>query len=107
MGLFFSARHSLGPGSCDDELDVLLDQFLEAAIVLDGLLEIAELFGRNVSRHIPAVFVALVVMVRPLGPLPDDADGASIHALDLGDLLQDGFGGEMGVHAPNICHRHI
>jgi hypothetical protein len=36
-----------------------------------------------------------------------DADGALVHALDLGDLLKDGFGGEFGVHLAVVYVIHI
>ena len=107
-GPFFYARRALGPGSGHHQLDVLLDQLLEAPVVRNGRLEVGHLLRGNIAGNIPAILVALVVVVRPLRALADDADGAAVHALDLGDSLEDRFGGKGRVHdGRNTCHRHL
>jgi hypothetical protein len=70
----------------------LVNQFLEAAKVRQGRLEIGDLFGGDVAGNIFSPLVTLVVVVGALGPLANDADRTPIHALDLGDLVKDGFG---------------
>jgi hypothetical protein len=71
-------------------------------VVFQVLLEFRDLFGGNVTRDVPAVFVTLMIVVRPLRSLAYDADDTLIHALDLGDLLQDGFGSGFRVHVVDI-----
>jgi hypothetical protein len=92
-------------------MDILLDEFLKAPKVLNGRLEIGHLFGGDIAGNIPAVLVTLVVVVRALGPLADDTDSAPVHALDLGELLEDGFRSGFGIHvgvvyAINIYYGH-
>jgi hypothetical protein len=89
------------------ELDVLLYQFLETPIVFQVLLEFWHLFERNVTRDVPAVFVTLMVVVRPVRALAQDADGALVHTLDLGNLLQDRFGRGFRVHIRDIYVKYI
>ena len=80
---------------------------MEAAIALDGLLEIVDLFPRNIAGNIPAVFVALVVKVRAFRALANNAEAASVDALNLGDALKDGFGSGFGVHYAVVYAIHI
>jgi len=39
--------------------------------------------------------------------LAEDTDGAPIHALDLGDFLEDGFGSGFGIHGKKVYAIHI
>jgi hypothetical protein len=71
------------------ELNVLLRQLLKSAVALDGLLEIGDLFPGNIARNIPAVFIALVVVIGAVGALADNTDAPSVHALNLRDVLKD------------------
>jgi hypothetical protein len=80
------------------ERHVLLDELLEAVVLGDGGLELGHLLGRHIAGDIPAVFVALVIVVRAGGALPDDADGAALQTLDLNQLLEEGFGGGLRSH---------
>ena len=85
----------------------MLHQLLEAAVALDGLLEIADLFPRNIARNIPAVFVALVVIVSAIRALANNADAASVDALNLGDVLKERFWTGFGVHWAVVYAIHI
>jgi len=90
------------------ELDILLHQLLETPIARNGLLKLRDLLGGNITRNIPAVFVALMVVVRPVRALAYDAEGAVVHAVDLGDLVEDRLRGRFGAHiAESICYTYI
>ena len=78
---------------------MLLDQLLEALVVGDGGLEFLHLFGRHIAGNIPAVFVALVIVVRARRALTNDTDGAAVEALDLSQIPEEGFGGGLILHA--------
>ena len=72
----------MSPGLLDQEFDVLLDQLLEALVVGNGGLEFGHLVGRHIAGDIAAVFVALMIVVRAVGALAEDADGAAVEALE-------------------------
>ena len=86
----------------DQEFDVLLDQLLEALVVGNGGLQFLHLFGRHLAGNIPTVFVALMIVVRAGGALADDADGAPVQALNLSQVLEDGFGGDLSLHGREV-----
>jgi hypothetical protein len=75
---------------------------LEAAVAFDGLLEIGDLFPGNIAGNIPAVFVALVVVIGPGGALANNADAPPVHALNQGDVFKDGFYSEFGAHGADV-----
>jgi len=88
-------------------MDILLHQLLETPVTFDGLLQFLDLLSGNVTGDVPAVFVTLMIVICPVGAPAYDADGALVHALDLGDLLKDGFGREFGVHIAIVYVIHI
>jgi hypothetical protein len=73
----------------DDDLGVLTSQILELLESGDSLLEGRDLILRNIPRDVLAVFPSLVVVVGALRSLPQNAEFAALHVLDLGDLLQE------------------
>ena len=85
---FFDPGQPLGTGLVHHQLDVLPGELLEAMVFGDRLFELGHLFAGNIAGNIVARFVTLVVVVRPGGAFADDADGASVHALNLGDGLE-------------------
>ena len=93
MGAFFCAGQPLAAGLLDHDLNVLIHQLLEAAMTLDGLLDIGDLVPWNIAGDVLAVFVALVVVIRPVRTFSDNVQSASFQAVDLGDVLEDGLGG--------------
>ena len=76
----------------------MLDQLLEALVVGQGGLEFGHLFGRNITGDIPALFIALVIVVRASRALPDDTDGASVQVLNLSQFLEDGLRCDLCIH---------
>ena len=80
------------------ELDVVLDQLLEALVVGEGALEFGHLFGRDIAGDISTVFVALVIVVRAGWALADNADGTSVQGLNLSQFLEDRFGSDWSLH---------
>lgn len=97
-GLFFYTRLSFGSGFIHHDLDVLLHQLLETVVALDGLLNLGDLFQGDIAGNIFAVFIALVIVVRPLRALANDAQGAAFEALDLSDVLENRFGSRFCIH---------
>jgi hypothetical protein len=90
------------------ELDVLLHQLLKTPIAFDGLLQLGHLFGRNIARDVPALFITLMVVIGAVRSLAYDTESPIVHALDLGDLLEKRFWGLFGVHhGGSICYTHI
>ena len=63
-----------------------------------------DLIGRHITADGAAVFTALQVVVRAMGSLPDDTEFARLHALDLGDLLEE-MGRRKFFHAGTIYIR--
>ncbi len=91
MGGQFGARlvnHLLG---------VLLGEFLKLLIALDRLLEGRGLIAGHVTGNIFPVFPDLMFEVCPCGALGHDRKLSALHALDLGDLLNQ-LGWIWGVH---------
>ena len=89
MGSFFCARRPLGAGLFHQELQVLRHQFLDPMVARDGGLELGHLFRGDITRHIAAVFIALVIIIGPLRTLAQHADGAAIQLLDLSNVVQE------------------
>ena len=89
LGLFFCARRSFGAGLFHQELHVLRHQFLDLMAAIDGGLELGHLFRGHVAGNIAALFIALVIIVRPLRALAKHTDGAAIQTLDLGDVVEE------------------
>ena len=91
----------------DHDFNILLYQLLEATEIGDGLLELWNLLAWHVTRNVPALFVTLVVVIRPLRPLAENADCSPIQVLDLGDVLEDRLGSGFYVHGTGIYAIHI
>jgi hypothetical protein len=88
-------------------LNVLVHEKLKTPVAIDGFLEWGYLLFGNITGDILAVFVALVVVVWPFGALAQDVEGAAIHALDLSNGLEKGFGGRFGIHCGEVYVIHI
>jgi hypothetical protein len=88
-GLFFKAASPFGAGLFDDQLSILPYQRLELLIIRVVLTNDLNLVWRNVTGHRLAVFSTLEVVVGPVGALPDNAEFARLHSLDLGNLLKE------------------
>ena len=88
----------MGARPFDQEFHVLLDELLEALVVGEGGLEFGHLLGWHIAGDIPAVFVALMIVVRAGGTLADDADGSSVQGLNLRQFLEDRFGSDRSFH---------
>ena len=71
---------------------------LEFLVAINGPLDGFNLITRHVSRDLLAVFAALMVVVRTVGTLPDDGQGATFHLGDFSDLLQE----RLRSHAESI-----
>src|SRR3989442_1269021 len=76
-------------------------------IALDGLLEFTHLFGGNIAGNIPALFIALVVVVGPFGTLAYHAQSASVQALDLGNFVENRLGSRFCAHRGVVYVLHI
>ena len=98
MAFFFDSTLTLSPSLFNHELAILFTEELEAVKIFNGLLDLWRLSMRNVAGDVLAVFVTLVVVVRPLGSLPDNVERPPFHALDLGNLLKDGVGKSCLAH---------
>lgn len=68
----------------------------------DGLLKGRNLITGNVTGNIFTVFPSLVIVVRPLRSLTDDAEFTALHVLDLSDLLQERLRGDLSIHGESI-----
>jgi len=73
----------------DQQPDILFHELLEAVESVDGLLELGHLFSGDIAGDIPALLIALVIVVGPLGALADDAEGSPVKGLDGGDFPED------------------
>ena len=80
---------------------------LEALVVGEGGLEFGHLFGRHIAGNIATVFVALMIVVRAVGAVTEDADGAAVETLDLRQGLEEGFGGGGSIHVRVVYSIHI
>ncbi len=67
---------------------VLGHQFLEVLIVGGVGRDLLGLVPGNVTGESFALLAALQIVIGPIGALPDDTEFAGLHALDLGDLLE-------------------
>lgn len=68
----------------------------------NGLLQGGNLILGNVVRDVLTIFPGLVIVVRALGSLAEDAELTSLHVLDLSDLLQERLGLGLSIHANSI-----
>ena len=89
MDLFFYARGSLRAGLVHQELHILAHEFLNLAVARDSGLEFRHLLGGNVAGDIAAMLIALMVIVRAFWSLAENADGAAVEPLDLGDVVEE------------------
>src|SRR5688500_5986997 len=81
-------------------MNIFFHQGLETLVAFNGLLEMLYLIARNITGDVLTVLITLVIVIRPFGPLPDDAQRAFFQALDLSDLLEDRLGGGFRIHKP-------
>ena len=88
-GLFFRAPGQFGPSLLDDGLGILLGKIAKLLISGDGILERRNLIPRDVTGNAFAVFPKLVIVIRPVGSLPEDAEFPTFHVLNLSELLQE------------------
>ena len=82
-------------------------QLLEATVILDRFLKFAHLFAGNIAGNILALFITLMIVIRPLRAVADNADGAAVQALDLSDFLKDRFGSRCWIHCARVYAIHI
>ena len=88
-GLFFSACGDRGSRLSNYLISVLLGESLELLVTLNGLLDSRDLLAGNVAGHVFAVFACLELIKWTGSTFLDDGELASLHGLDLGDLLKD------------------
>lgn len=86
----------------DDALGVLRGELLKLLVALDGLLDLRDLVLRDVAALIGTLFPGVEVVVRAVGALAHDREGAVLHALDLEDLLQEALRRKRMVHGVSI-----
>jgi hypothetical protein len=65
----------------------------------EGFLERRQLVLRDIAAHVLAVLPSLMVVVGTVGALAKEAEFATFHVLDLGDLLEEFLRGSRGDHA--------
>jgi hypothetical protein len=82
----------------DDLLGIFLGEVLVFQVALNGLLDLGDLILRDVTTLVGAVLPGVEVVVRAVGALADDREGAVFHAPDLEDLFQEGLRSERSVH---------
>ena len=88
-------------------MSILADQSLELPIVGGVLSDEGSLVGGHVAGEGFAVFPALQIVIGAIGAVPNDAEFARFHGLDLGDLLEEVSRIEL-VHVGTIYdHIHL
>jgi hypothetical protein len=88
-GLFFKPPGQFLPSLLDDGLGILLGKNAKPLISGDGFLKSRNLIPRDVMGNVFTVFPKLVIVVRPVGCLPEDAEFPTFHVLDLSQLLEE------------------
>ena len=83
----------------NEDLRIGLDELLELFVTGDGFLKGRNLISGDVTRDVPTIFPALVVVVRPFWTFPEDAEFSPFHVLDLGDLLEEDLRDDFSIHA--------
>ena len=78
-----------GAGLIDDGLGILLGEFLELVITIDGLLNRVGLIAGDVAGDILAVFPGLKLVVAGLPGFAHDGQFATFHACDVSDLFKE------------------
>jgi len=67
-------------------------------VALDGLPDLVHPFGGNVAGNISALFIALVVVIGSAGALAQDVERASLHVLDLSDVVENRWRSGFCIH---------
>src|SRR5271165_6695829 len=76
-------------------------------IAVNGRLQLGHLLRRHIAGDIAPVLIALMVVVGALRALADDADGAALQLLDLGDVMEDRLRGGLVIHEPKyMCNTY-
>src|SRR5271165_2938564 len=76
-------------------------------IAVNGRLQLGHLLRRHIAGDIAPVLIALMVVVGALRALADDADGAALRLLDLGDVMEDRLRGGLVIHEPKyMCNTY-
>lgn len=76
-GTWISARRTFGPGPGHDQIGVLRTQLLKLLVPLDGGLHRVHFIGRQVARDVLALFVGLMIVIRPVRALAQHVDRAT------------------------------
>ena len=78
-------------GACpiDDGVGILLGEFLELVITIDGLLNRVGLIAGDVAGDVLAVFPGLKLVVAALLGFAHNGQLATLHACDLCDLFKE------------------
>jgi hypothetical protein len=82
----------------DEDPGIFLDEPLELFITGDGFLKGGNLISGDVTRDVLPIFPGLVVVVGAIWALPEDAELAPFHVLDLGDLLEEDLRSDFSIH---------
>jgi hypothetical protein len=88
-GLFFKPPGQFRPSLLDDGLGILFGKIAKLLISGDGFLKYRNLIPRDVTGNVLTVFPKLVIVIRTVGSLPEDAEFPTFHVLDLSELLEE------------------
>ena len=67
-------------------------------VAVNGGLQLGHLLRGHIAGDIAPVLITLMVVVGALRALPDDADGAALQLLDLGDVMEERLRGGLVIH---------
>ncbi len=98
MAFFFDPTMQLGASFFNHELGVSPCELLKMSKTLNGFLNFCHLSFGNIPGDMLPIFVALVVVIRPLGSFTNNVKRSPFHALDLCNLLKNRLRGNCFAH---------
>src|SRR6266478_3783452 len=101
---FFDSGEPLRAGTFAEQLHVLLAQRLKLRMGGEVFLHRGDLVRRHVLGDIASLLPTLQIVIRALGPLPQDAELALLELLDARDFLEEVFRRGCGVHGRDISY---
>jgi len=88
----------------DDLLAIFLGELLVLLAARDRLLDLGDFVLRDVAALVGAILPGVEVIIRAIGAMADDGEGAVLHAANIEDLFQESLRSNGMVHGNEyIC----